>query len=416
LYTILAVNHRLPLNGSNPYCLLYHMNMIRKSILGLLWLLTGFYNNVTAQQVQRHKIALFAPLYLDSAFDALGNFIPMKAFPRYLTPGLDFYMGAQMALDSLQKKGAPLDVYVYDSRSKYRSITEQLRRPEMSNVEMIISPSNLQETRTLAQAALSKRIPFISATLPNDAQVSNNPYLVILNTNLQAHIEGIYKMLMRNFYRDRIIVFTKPGAQESQVKNFFTEAAKTTPGIPAIIKYVDIGNAFTVQSVLSQLDSTQRNICIAGSLDESFGMRLAQTLASATKQYPLTLIGMPTWENFDFPKSLSTLDIIYTTPFYFTNPSPLQMKLSDEYYAEVNNRPADMFYRGYETMLRFAQLLLDTKKDVASNLTRKGNYVFTLFDIQPVFKDKKNMQLDYFENKHLYFIKVNGTVRTVYSL
>jgi hypothetical protein len=64
-------------------------------------------------------------------------------------------------------------------------------------------------------------------------------------------------------------------------------------------------------------------------------------------------------------------------------------------------------------MMRFALLLLDTKKDVASNLTRKGNTVFTQFDIQPVFKDSAAMTLDYFENHHLYFIKVLGGVRNI---
>jgi hypothetical protein len=72
-----------------------------------------------------------------------------------------------------------------------------------------------------------------------------------------------------------------------------------------------------------------------------------------------------------------------------------------------------MFFRGYETTLRFALLLLDTKKDIASNLTRKGYNVITQFDIQPVFKDKSSMTLDYFENKHLYFIKVFGGVKNI---
>ena len=67
-----------------------------------------------------------------------------------------------------------------------------------------------------------------------------------------------------------------------------------------------------------------------------------------------------------------------------------------------------MYFRGYETMMRFALLLLDTKKDVSSNLTRKGNTIFTRFDVQPVFKNKSNMTLDYFENKNLYFVRVTG--------
>jgi hypothetical protein len=61
--------------------------------------------------------------------------------------------------------------------------------------------------------------------------------------------------------------------------------------------------------------------------------------------------------------------------------------------------------------LRFALLLLETKNDVISNLTLKGNNIFTRFDIQPVFKDKKNMTLDFLENKNLNFIRVNNGVK-----
>ncbi len=61
-------------------------------------------------------------------------------------------------------------------------------------------------------------------------------------------------------------------------------------------------------------------------------------------------------------------------------------------------------------MMRFALLLLDTKDDMASNLSRRGNAIFTQFDIQPVFLNKQNMELDYFENKKLYYVRtVNGT-------
>ncbi|HEY8971191.1 MAG TPA: hypothetical protein VIM64_18935, partial [Puia sp.] len=51
----------------------------------------------------RHKLAIFLPLYLDSAFDASNNYRYDKSFPKFINPGLEFYEGVQLALDSLQK-------------------------------------------------------------------------------------------------------------------------------------------------------------------------------------------------------------------------------------------------------------------------------------------------------------------------
>lgn len=366
----------------------------------------------TAAQVQRHRIAVFAPLYLDSVFDAAGNFrFDKNNFPRYVTPGLEFYQGVQMALDSLQKRGAPLEVFVYDSRGR-QSLAQQLAKPEFKGMEMIIASSNASETKVLAEAAQQRKIPFISITLPNDAGVSNNPYFVVLNSTLQTHVEGIYHFLQKYHNGDKIVVFRKPGAQEDQLQNEFTDFAKSTTAAPLNIKFVNIGSNFTPQILAAHLDSTKKNICIAGSLDETFAQRLMQGLTGINNTYPIRLIGMPTWDNISFSKS-GNLEIIYSTPFYYNRSSALETKLAEDFSTAYSTRPGDIFFRGYESMLRFALLLLDTKNDVASNLTRKGNTVFTQFDIQPVFKDKSSMTLDYFENKHLYFIKVFGGVKNI---
>jgi hypothetical protein len=384
-----------------------------KQLLIAFILTLAFGTTLQAQNIQRRKIAIFAPLYLDSAFDASGNVRTDRNAQRLFNPGLEFYYGAQMALDSLQRRLAPLDVYVYDSRSR-EPINQQLNHPELNNLEMIIAASNSNETRILADAAVKRKIPFISTNLPNDAGITNNPYFVILNSTLQSHIEGIYRFLQKYHSQDRIIVFRKSGAQEDQIKSYFTDLTRTATGTPLNIKYVDLGNDVSPKIVLANLDSTRRTYCIAGSLDENFGAGLIQALAPVTTSYPVSLIGMPTWERINFNRpELSNLEIIYSTPFYYNHNTPIENQLTTDFAAKISAKPTDMFFRGYETTLRFALLLLDTKKDIASNLTRKGYNVITQFDIQPVFKDKSSMTLDYFENKHLYFIKVFGGVKNI---
>jgi ABC-type branched-subunit amino acid transport system substrate-binding protein len=364
-----------------------------------------------AQYGQRHKIAIFTPLYLDSAFDAVGNFRYEKTGARFATSGLDFYYGAQMALDSLERRGAQLEVFVYDTRG-HESISQQLARPELSDVDLLIAQSNVPETKLLAEAAQRKKIPFISATLPNDAGIVNNPYVVVLNTTLQAHVEGIYRFLQKYHSLDRIVVFRKNGQQEDLIKNHFIEYGHATVANQLNIKFVDIGPDFTMQSLVANLDSTRRTVCIAGSLDEAFGNRLTQALAGLNRTYPIRVIGMPTWDNFNFSRA-GDLEVIYTSPFFYTPGIPFENALSTEFMNHMSARPTDLFFRGYETTMRFALLLLDTNRDVASSLTRKGNTIITQFDIQPVFKDKNSMTLDYFENKHLYFIKVFGGVKNI---
>jgi hypothetical protein len=382
-----------------------------KRIISVFTVFSFLVGSLHAQQTGRHKIAIFTPLYLDSAFDITGNFRFEKTGAKFTNAGLDFYYGAQLALDSLQRTGAPLEVFFCDSRGK-ESINYQLAKPEMRDLQMIIAETNAPETRLLAEAALHKKIPFISATFPNDAGIDNDPYFVILNTTLKAQAEGIYHFLQKYHSLDKIVVFRKPGTQEDLLKSYLNEVVKTSVSTPLNMKYVDIGADYVPQTLATHLDSTKRTVVLAGSLDESFAIKLTQALSAINSKYPVRVIGMPTWENFNFGRA-NDLEIIYTTPFNYDRSSPLQAALNTQYVRTMSAKPSDLFFRGYETTLRFANLLLESGRDVASNLSKKESPVFTPFDIQPVFKDQSKMSLDYFENKHLYFIKVFGTVRNV---
>ncbi|RYD93048.1 MAG: hypothetical protein EOP50_11745 [Sphingobacteriales bacterium] len=224
----------------------------------------------------------------------------------------------------------------------------------------------------------------------------------------------MYKYYQRTAPNDKIILFTRPGTQEAQVKDYFLDISRSATGTALKIQVEDLGNEFDDARVVSVLDSTRRNICIAGSLDEEFAGELAAGLTSAGNDYKIQLAGMPTWENFNLRRTeFRSLDIVYTTPFYYAKSNALQTSLTKAFTASQNGRPTDLYYRGYETMLRFALLLLDAKGDIASNLSRKGNTVFTNFDIQPVFLNPKEPTLDYFENKGLYFVKVTNGNRAV---
>ena len=65
----------------------------------------------------KYKIAIFAPLYLDSAFNSFDEYRYAKnVFPRFINAGLEFYEGAQLALDSLAREGKELEIFVYDTR------------------------------------------------------------------------------------------------------------------------------------------------------------------------------------------------------------------------------------------------------------------------------------------------------------
>lgn len=364
-----------------------------------------------------HRIAIFVPLYLDSAFDANGNYKFDNNFPKILNPGLEFYEGAQLALDSLQKEGAHLDVHIYDTRSKQKTIGQIIREDDFQKTELIIGYVSNTDLRQLAEIALHKNIPFINVNFPNDGGITNNADFVLLNSTLKTHCEAIYKYLQKNDALSRVIVFQKNGAIETRLRNYFMDAEKNTPSVPLKLKYVNLTEPINSKQLLPFLDSTKQNIFIAASLDENFSKNLCLQLAQVDKTYPITIIGMPTWDNMiDFSEpEYNGMEIIYTTPLYI-NPTDNLVKDIQQYFKDkFYSRPSDMVFRGYETTYHFAKLLIEHGASLSISIGEKKYNVFTDFDIQPVFLNKQNMTLDYFENKKLYFIKkVDGNITAVY--
>lgn len=364
----------------------------------------------------RHQLAIFAPLYLDSAFDATGNYRYDKNFPKYISPGLEFYEGAQLALDSLQKEKAALNVRIYDSRSATANLQQILGDSAFQNTELIIGQiTNPTELQQLATAAARLHIPFINVNLPNDGGVTNNPSLVILNSTLKTHCEGIYRFIQRNYPTKPVVFFRKKGTQEDRLKGYFTDVDKTTASVALKIKYITLDDNFDATALTPYLDSTNQTICIAGSLDDIFGTRLGQQLAFLNKTYRTTLIGMPTWDNTDFTQpGFAGEEIIYSTPFYLNPLDSLVKQMDQNFRTRFYSRPSDMVFRGYESTYRFGKLLLLHGKNLSGSIGEKKFRVFNDFDIMPVFLNRQTPTLDYFENKKLYFIrKTDGVVTGV---
>ena len=140
---------------------------MRQTLLPVFIIALAFFcqsNSVAAQAdtaSKRYTIAVFAPLYLDSAFDPSGQYRYDKYFPKFISPGLEFYEGIKLAADSLRTERIQLDIQVFDTRSTTESLQQQLNTPLAQQAGLIIGHVTPAEAKVLAEAALRKNIPFI---------------------------------------------------------------------------------------------------------------------------------------------------------------------------------------------------------------------------------------------------------------
>jgi hypothetical protein len=398
-----------------------HMKIVSVLILSLFLLFTGNTRGLAqTNDSSKFHIAVFLPLYLDSAFDASGNYRFEQNFPKYLNPGLEFYEGLELAMDSLHKKGASVDITVYDTRSTTKSIQQMLDESAFAKMQLIIGYVNAADLHILANVAKNREIPFINVNFPNDGGVTGNPEFVILNSTLRAHCEALYKFIQRNWATSNIYYVRRATQEDDRLRNYFAEIEKTTASVPLRMKYINVNNNQDLSQLTALMDSNAKTIILVGSLDENFGKAICTKLDPFGKSYPMKILGMPTWDavtDFNAP-AYTDLEIYYTTPFYVNPADSLVIQIQQNYKNRFYSRPSDMVYRGYETTLHFGQLLEAHKGHLDGSIGERKFKVFNDFDIQPVFTNTQPGQaptLQYLENKKLYFLKkVNGNVVAVY--
>jgi hypothetical protein len=351
----------------------------------------------TAKAVQERKtIAVFIPLEIDAAFNGPDYILGNNNLPKTMLPGLDFYNGVLMAIDSLKKTNTLIDIRIIDTKQKNNSLATLLTDSSLQKTAFIISAvTNRADTKLIADFALAHQTPMVSAIFPNDAGVNNNPFFTILNPTLKTQCEAISSYLQNNFGKNTILYCKKKGPTEDYIQSIIVDS-KTAKSFLNI----EVQDSIFFSDLAPYLDSTKQNILLCGSLKESFGTALVKIL-SENPAYKSTVIGMPTWDG-DKSLNATNVEIIYASPYYFNGNEKLLKQLTAAYKLKYLGRPSDQFFKGFETLLYFT-----------AGLFSKSTTVFNSFKLMPVYNSSIKSQIDYQENKNLHFFrKQNGQLKS----
>ncbi len=394
--------------------------MNKKLFTGLLLIILSlsffkvFAQNDSSKNLPTYKVGIFAPLYLDSVFTN-NNFRFSQALPKFIVPAIEFVQGAQIALDSMEVGKENIEAFIYDSKSYTKNIASLIKNKGIDSLDLIIGSVRDADYKQLADFALLKNIPFISATYPNDGGISGNPFTVIMNSTLKAHCEAIYSYLIQNHGTDMIYLCRKKGAQEDKIAAYFKMLNEQDGKALLNIKTLNTDSLFTSEFLQPRLDSNRKLIIIGGSLDEPFATGIATACYNLYPSYQITLIGMPNWDGFSSLQRKMDFEgfpIHFTSPYFNNKWDNFSKMLTNAYLQKYKIKPGDMAFKGFEAVYMFTKLLTKYPDDLINHINDKAGKVFCDYNIKPVMLQKGSTTADYFENKHLYFIKLLNGVKS----
>ncbi|GAA4304230.1 hypothetical protein [Compostibacter hankyongensis] len=370
-----------------------------------------------AREVRKplYRVALFSPLYLDRV-TADSGFAGGKAVPRYALPGLEFYEGALIAMDSLRQRGLNLQLHLYDTKS-LRPSMQQVLQGQLDSTDLIIGSVNADEFQRLAGFALKREINFISATYPNDGAITENPFLTIINSTLRTHCYAIQDFAQQKFSNQQILVLHRNTAQEKQNMSYIRDAWQQMKfGRKVPVKSMDWDDSTSTGQLAAMLSAEKNNVVIVTALYVDEAETILQKLAELTGKYTINVIGMPTLaaQRELLKPVYKGLSIYYSTPYADIRNDALSRDFMLRFFEQYHARPSDMAFKGFETFLYFGSRLQEDGLYFNPEMNGNAGRFATEYNFQPVYREKEaasdEQVPDYFENKHLYFIRIRDGV------
>jgi hypothetical protein len=358
-----------------------------------------------AYKKDRYRVDVLIPLYLNELVKN-GKAVYRDKMPDKVLPGINFYEGVKMAIDSIDRFGYEMDVYVHDITEAGKTPEALIASKALDSSDLIIGAVGSGQIAPLAAFAKKQEINFISAMSPSDGNVKNNPYFTLLQPTLQTNCEWLQRIIVKKYGNTRILVYRRSSVpvDELAYKNLVKDSVlKTTQVNADVLPKPELLGTF--------FDSTEINVIAMPILDVAYAGQLLAQLGKAYPNYKLEVYGMPSWKGLSVlkkGKDVENVAINFTTPFFFDASTASGQNLAGGYSRTYGRRPGEMVYRGFETLYWYCYLLNKYGPVFNREIGDNASAMYTRFEVKPRFT--KDFDLLYNENTHLYLYRYqNGS-------
>jgi hypothetical protein len=370
-----------------------------------------------SSRLQVYNVVFALPFQID-------RFKVQGQIPQNSTWALNFYEGARMAIEMLQKEGASLRVSVLDTKATEVGMQDLAQKnADFKNANLIIGPYRKENVRIAAEAAKNNGAVLVSPYFSGENLVENNPQFVQINPSLQTHCDRILEYALKSFRPDQIVLVARGRDVELERLKIFQDLFKRyklrnfdrdTSSLRQVLIPDEGDNAdikIDAQPILDGRDTLA--VIVPSWSSENFVQTLLRQLDAERGSFEtINVFGMPQWmeyERIDF--NLFQNLHIHLTSSYFTDGTKWAVKdFQRNYFQRYGQLPARESYLGYDVTLYACRMLLKygTRFQYATD-EKAFPGLHTSFEIEPLpmpgYSGRDFPPVRQFENKYVNLLK-----------
>ncbi len=325
------------------------------------------------------NVALLLPFYQDDVREQITDIegetqtSPQDAEQNTISAGtalfLDFYQGALLAIDSLKKEGFSVNLHVFNSDKKEKTIRPLLNEKGIKDAHLIIGPIYPEAQKSIAEFALENRIPLVSPFSQNSYQLETNPYFLQVTPSFSTQLEEFSKSIELCTGYNIVLLHEEDSTNINLIKNYkeMLRAKISDCRNPNMIHFKEVSYkpgspAATVQEKISHsLVLDRENLILVPSNNEAFVSDLLGSLHAlhTIHKYPISIYGFPRWQRFRNVQ----LDYYYQlqlhlfAPFFVDYTDSSVKNFIEKYRETFRAEPNSYAFQGYDVMFYFLNAL-----------------------------------------------------------
>lgn len=340
-------------------------------------------NNLSSNQI-KPGMTLKVPIYgkeakevairslheVNNKIDTLGKIVPKPMQSKnisFLLPfnsdkqndptgaiATEFYMGAQLALDSLSKLGYEGSVFVHDVGNDTSELVAILRKEEIVHSAMLIGPFSGENLDKTADFCLKNHIKLISPIVATTSYLRNNPFVINANSSDITLAKKLAKYVYNQYQNDQVVL-VKVGQKDNELYQAFRSS------------FMKLGTKKLYEVSEKELAAISKKgkklVFVVLSRERIISTTIVNNLMNiATKSNApsITLFGTRDWlNNEDIPaEAKNKLQFHYAASVNFDVTSEEVRFLKKLYRNKYNTQLTKYAAQGFDVTLNFVQTLV----------------------------------------------------------
>ena len=322
------------------------------------------------QPKETYSIAVLLPFKINSNNAVISGIVDDNTRLNSISEiALDFYMGVELALDSLKKLGLVAEVYVFDTEASETTTKGLLDNDRVKNADIVIGPIFPKNIEIVSAWARSAKKHIILPAAVATSTLRDNPYAHATVPSDITLIRGMAAFLAQNHWDDNVVLVQTGQKDEAERLEIFM--AEYMRNIPKGVANRPIKKTFTGSSsgrdLARSFDLDTLNIFVNLTDNVQAVMNFINTLNAARNsstahgKSDVIAFGTRAWLNIEplnsYYKNRYKLHLANTTKVDETTPEYITFQR--QYRAKYNSDGSRYSIQGYDVALhQLANLLL----------------------------------------------------------